>query len=98
MEANPASLTGRYLAHPPALPDAARRPVDDDTPALHLLGAHLHNLKDASARIPLKRLTVVTGVSGSGKSTFARDVLLDTLQRKLAGERGKLDRDRKSVV
>ena len=90
MEANPASLTGRYLAHPPALPDAARRPVDDDTPALHLLGAHLHNLKDASARIPLKRLTVVTGVSGSGKSTFARDVLLDALQRKLAGERGKL--------
>ena len=90
VEANPASLTGRYLAHPPALPDAARRPIDDDTPALHLLGAHLHNLKDASARIPLKRLTVVTGVSGSGKSTFARDVLLDALQRKLAGERGKL--------
>ena len=90
VEANPASLTGRYLAHPPALPDAARRPVDDDTPALHLLGAHLHNLKDASARIPLKRLTVITGVSGSGKSTFARDVLLDALQRKLAGERGKL--------
>jgi excinuclease ABC subunit A len=37
--------------------------------------ATLHNLKGVSARVPLARLTVVTGVSGSGKSTFARDVL-----------------------
>lgn len=90
IEANPASLTGRYLTHPPPLPARPRRAVDSQTPALHLLGAHLHNLKNASARIPLKRLTVVTGVSGSGKSTFARDVLLDALQRRLAGEHGAL--------
>ena len=90
IEANPDSLTGRYLAHPPALPDHARRPVDRHTPSLELHGAHLHNLQDASARVPLKRLTVVTGVSGSGKSTFARDVLLDALQRRLGGDRGRL--------
>ncbi len=43
---------------------------------LTLRGAHLHNLRHVQARIPLHRMTVVTGVSGSGKSTLARDVLL----------------------
>ena len=38
--------------------------------------AHLHNLQNLDAAVPLQRLVVVTGVSGSGKSTFARDVLL----------------------
>lgn len=88
--ANPASLTGRYLREPPALPAAVRRPTTPDTPSLQLRGARLHNLQSASARIPLKHLTVVTGVSGSGKSTFARDVLLDALQRRLAGDRDPL--------
>ncbi|MDO4681936.1 MAG: excinuclease ABC subunit A [Lautropia sp.] len=87
---NPASLTGRFLRHPPPLPDKPHRTVGKDTPSIRLDGAHLHNLTSASARIPLKRLTVVTGVSGSGKSTFARDVLLDALQRRLAGDRGAL--------
>ncbi len=43
---------------------------------LRLRDATLHNLEHVDARIPLGRLTVVTGVSGSGKSTLARDVLL----------------------
>jgi excinuclease ABC subunit A len=38
--------------------------------------AHLHNLQKLDVEVPLQRLVVVTGVSGSGKSTFARDVLL----------------------
>ena len=90
VEANPASLTGRYLGQPAPLPSAPRRPVDDDTPSLWLRGARLHNLQDADARIPLQRLSVITGVSGSGKSTLARDVLLDALRRRLDGERGAL--------
>ena len=38
-------------------------------------GATLHNLKDLDVRIPKARLTVITGVSGSGKSSFMRGVL-----------------------
>ena len=73
--AAPESATGRCLAHPLLHPLAPRRPVAADHPALIVNGATLHNLKNVTGRVPLARLTVVTGVSGSGKSTFARDVL-----------------------
>ena len=73
--AAPESATGRCLLAPLQHPLAPRRPVVEDHPALVVEGATLHNLKNVSARVPLGRLTVVTGVSGSGKSTFARDVL-----------------------
>jgi excinuclease ABC subunit A len=49
--------------------------------------ARLHNLRAVDARIPLGRLTIVTGVSGSGKSTLARDVLYDNLARLVAASR-----------
>ncbi|MDO4232179.1 MAG: excinuclease ABC subunit A, partial [Lautropia sp.] len=90
VSANAASLTGRYLSNPLPLPEKPRRAVHADTPSLWLTGAQLHNLKHADARIPLQRLTVVTGVSGSGKSTLARDVLLEALKHRLGGEKSRL--------
>ena len=85
------SQTGRYLLHAMRHPLQARRPVADvasvDAAVLQWLsleGASLHNLNDVSVEVPLKRLVAVTGVSGSGKSTIARDVLLHNVAAAVA--------------
>jgi excinuclease ABC subunit A len=76
LSSNPESVTGRYLLHAMKHPLQARRAVDAAAPALEVRGARLHNLDNLDVAVPLQRLVVITGVSGSGKSTFARDVLL----------------------
>jgi excinuclease ABC subunit A len=86
LERLPESPTGRSLVAPLKHSRARRRRIDTATPAIEIVGANLHNLRAVDARIPLGRLTVVTGVSGSGKSSLARDVLLDNLRR-LVGSR-----------
>ncbi|MDH2049624.1 excinuclease ABC subunit UvrA [Achromobacter marplatensis] len=77
----PESVTGRYLKTPLQHPLQGRRAVEADTPMIEIRGARLHNLRSVDAKIPVGRLSVVTGVSGSGKSTLAREVLLDNLSQ-----------------
>ena len=69
--------TGRYfsLRERVMIPD--RRPEPEEF--LTLRGANLRNLRSIDVPIPMGRLTVVTGVSGSGKSTFVEDVLAASL-------------------
>lgn len=50
---------------------------------IHINGARQHNLKDISVDIPLFAMTVVTGVSGSGKTSLIKDILYRALKRKL---------------
>jgi excinuclease ABC, A subunit len=81
------SLTAKYLREPMRHPlSGSRRSVHTAPGWIELNGATLHNLKDIDVRIPVNRLTVVTGISGSGKSSLVRGVLVpavrDTLARK----------------
>jgi len=52
---------------------------------LTVVGATHHNLKDVTARFPLGRLTAVTGVSGSGKSSLVEEVLFRAACRVIEG-------------
>jgi excinuclease ABC subunit A len=80
---NPRSTTGRFLREPLLHPAQPHRAVDAATPRLTLERVALHNVRGKDVRIPLGRLVVITGVSGSGKSTVARDVLYANLKRLL---------------
>jgi excinuclease ABC subunit A len=91
------SATGRCLATPLLHHRSRRRPIERETPMIEIRGAKLHNLRKIDARIPRGRLTVVTGVSGSGKSSLARDVLLGNLKRLLARP-SRAERARKTNV
>ena len=55
---------------------------DAGKPVLAIHGARVHNLKNISVEIPHNRLTVVTGVSGSGKSSLAFDTIYAEGQRR----------------
>ncbi|MEO5916860.1 MAG: excinuclease ABC subunit UvrA [Luteolibacter sp.] len=73
-------LTGKKSI---AIPAKRRKPSKQ---LLSIRGATRHNLKKLDVDLPLGLFTVLTGVSGSGKSTFAHDVLYLNLARKLGQE------------
>ena len=75
------SITGAYLSGRSGIPI----PVTRKQPAgwLCVHGAREHNLKNLSVNIPLGVMTVVTGVSGSGKSSLVNEIVYKTLQRDL---------------
>jgi excinuclease ABC subunit A len=67
-------LTGEERIEAPALP----RPWNQ---YIEIKGARKNNLKNIDVRFPLRVMTVVTGVSGSGKSSLVRDIFYEGMKR-----------------
>src|ERR1700753_1307649 len=63
-------------------PDPAAPAIPGDIEEIRVRGARVHNLKNISFQIPHNAITVVTGVSGSGKSSLAFDTIYAEGQRR----------------
>lgn len=75
------SLTTKYMSGRMSIPvPEQRRRL---TNWLNIEGARMHNLKKVDAKIPLNALTVVSGVSGSGKTSLIKGILYPALRREL---------------
>lgn len=87
------SYTARYLNHELEIPvpDLRRQWTD----FIEVKGCRENNLKNVIAKIPLNVLTVITGVSGSGKSSLVKGVVYPAIKRHLGGytdKMGKFDK------
>ncbi|MHB1559091.1 MAG: excinuclease ABC subunit UvrA, partial [Isosphaeraceae bacterium] len=86
VEGSDESLTGKYLSGKAVIPvPTNRRPAsaEANVPAIVVKGARQHNLRTLDVRFPLGVVTVVTGVSGSGKSSLVEDIFWKAAARTL---------------
>lgn len=80
---NPVGLTGKYLTGKEkiALPPRRRK----WSSSIEIVGAYENNLKGIDVKVPLNIITVVTGVSGSGKSSLIRGILFPAVSKIIDG-------------
>ncbi len=76
------SITGEYLSGKKSIPVPKKRRKGNDT-SLVIKGARENNLQNIDAEIPLGKMVVVSGVSGSGKSSLINDILAKELLARL---------------
>jgi excinuclease ABC subunit A len=76
------SRTLAYLRKEESIEVPEKRRTDEKG-TIKIVGANLHNIHNQNVEVPLGRMVAITGVSGSGKSTFMYDVLYSNLQARL---------------
>ena len=81
------SLTGAYLSGRERIPIPEQRRKPQGW--LRFGGVRHHNLKDLDVRIPLGVFTVVTGVSGAGKSSLVTEAIRPILERRLSQSKSR---------
>ncbi|MCL5056071.1 MAG: excinuclease ABC subunit UvrA, partial [Firmicutes bacterium] len=81
---SPDSITGRYLRKELTIPVPEKRRKGTGK-FLVLYGARENNLKNTTVKFPLGKFIVITGVSGSGKSSLVNDILYKALARHFYG-------------
>ncbi len=79
---NPRSITGQYLQGKQKIDTPAKRRAGNGK-SLVIKGARENNLKNITVDIPLGKLVVISGVSGSGKSSLINDILAKELSARL---------------
>ena len=83
MDENTPSLTAKYLRGDLKIEVPKRRRKWKYS--IDMTSVHQNNLKNVDVKIPLEVMTVITGVSGSGKSSLMRDVFYNSLQKLMSG-------------
>ena len=88
IQKNPRSVTGRYLCGTDTIPVPTRR-REIGSNRLTVKAARHNNLRGINVPIPLGAFVCITGVSGSGKSSLAGDILWQVLNRELNSGKGE---------
>lgn len=83
IEACPASITGKYLSGELSIPIPKQRRKGNGKKVV-IKGASCHNLKNVDVTFPLGKFIVITGVSGSGKSSLINETLAKALQKHIS--------------
>jgi excinuclease ABC subunit A len=86
LENSNTSLTGKYLRGEKRIDILDKKRVEKNS-SLKIIGAKHNNLKNITVEIPLGKFVVITGVSGSGKSSLIMDTLYPALQKELYNSR-----------
>ncbi len=82
------SITGKYLSGEKYIP-IPEKTREGNGKFLHVKNAHINNLKNIDVDIPLGKIVVLTGVSGSGKSSLMQDLIFEYAIHKLRGNKPK---------
>ena len=82
------SLTGKYLSGEKFIPVPATR-REGNGHSLIVKNAHINNLKNIDVEIPLGKIVMLTGVSGSGKSSLMQDLIYEYAIYKLRKDKPK---------
>ena len=80
IEGNPNSVIGPYLSGAAAVDECLKRTAADPEDLIRMETGSIHTVKPLSVRIPKHQLTVITGVSGSGKTTMVLESLIPGLE------------------
>lgn len=83
MEKSGKSLTAQYITGKMEIPVPKHRRKWNN--AIEFVGCLEHNLKNINVKIPLNVLTVITGVSGSGKSSLVNNIIYNSLKKMYGG-------------
>ncbi|MEK7626156.1 MAG: excinuclease ABC subunit UvrA [Patescibacteria group bacterium] len=82
IESNKSSITGQYLSGKESIAVPKKRRLGNGK-SITVIGGKENNLKEVTAEFPLGKMIVVSGVSGSGKSSLVNDILAKELSARL---------------